>query len=488
MGVHIEHIELYRPLSPPEDQKTTSEGSLSSPPPEQGPSPSVNRYTSSPEQQRGYHDATERQSRSSGYVTPYTMSPSPTSSACVAWMEPCSLLLLQHYLEETSTFLVAKPAHYNPYLTLIVPLAYSDDILMHAVLALSGTQLSFKKGRDHHIHLATRRHYSQTLRSLGPLIAEQSVCEDTERALRIALVSLILCYVEAISGDAGGGGIFLHLRACREMILTVLGSERGRPSNEETRSIKGFVLEVYSFLVLSNRITPYDCCDTARMMPHDPFLDSLDFLQEYKTFGVLLGSVQGLFELIPLASKLALDRLREELEDSQIAAAARRNRCHRRFVYDNLIIVLEQWRSPAVSPEMTEWYLEHSWIGEIYRQALLIFVKISMCGSVVDNPKVIATIQGHIDVVMPLLLPVADSPLGTLLLWPVMVIGSCLIAECQRQFFLNRLYNETKVVVAQVVEAGKLLELVWYDADKRAYGPFGLHLAMKKHKINFGVS
>lgn len=196
MGVHIEHIELYRPLSPPEDQKTTSEGSLSSPPPEQGPSPSVNRYTSSPEQQRGYHDATERQSRSSGYVTPYTMSPSPTSSACVAWMEPCSLLLLQHYLEETSTFLVAKPAHYNPYLTLIVPLAYSDDILMHAVLALSGTQLSFKKGRDHHIHLATRRHYSQTLRSLGPLIAEQSVCEDTERALRIALVSLILCYVE----------------------------------------------------------------------------------------------------------------------------------------------------------------------------------------------------------------------------------------------------------------------------------------------------
>jgi hypothetical protein len=69
-----------------------------------------------------------------------------------------------------------------------------------------------------------------------------------------------------------------------------------------------------------------------------------------------------------------------------------------------------------------------------------------------------------------------------------MIIGSCLVAESQRRFFLNRLYNETKVVVAQVVEAGKLLELVWNDEDKRAYGPFGLHFAMKKHKINFGVS
>jgi hypothetical protein len=123
------------------------------------------------------------------------------SSNCAMSTSPHSLLLLQHYLEETSTFLVAKPAPYNPYLTLFVPLAYSDDLLMHAVLTLSGTQLSFKKARDYQIHLATRRHYSETLRSLGTLVAEQSVCEDFQRALRIALVSLILCYVEVSSHE-----------------------------------------------------------------------------------------------------------------------------------------------------------------------------------------------------------------------------------------------------------------------------------------------
>ena len=183
-----------------------------------------------------------------------------------------------------------------------------------------------------------------------------------------------------------------------------------------------------------------------------------------------------------------MDRLCEEKEDMQSAAAARHSQSDRQSTCDELVSVLEQWRSPAVAPEMAEWSLEHTWTGEIYRQALLIFLRVAMCGSVVDNPKVIAAIQRHIDVVMPLLLPVADSPFGTLLLWPVMIIGSCLVAEGQRRFFLNRLYNETKVVVAQVIECGKLLELVWNDDDKRAYGPFGLHLVMKKHKINLGLS
>lgn len=132
-------------------------------------------------------------------TTSYAESPSLMLSNGPNSMSPHSSLLLQHYLEETSAFLVAKPAQFNPYVTIVVPLAYSDDLLMHAVLALSGTQLSFRKARDYHIHLATRRHYSEALRMLDTIVAQQSVCEDVQRALRIALVSLILCYVEVSS-------------------------------------------------------------------------------------------------------------------------------------------------------------------------------------------------------------------------------------------------------------------------------------------------
>lgn len=54
-------------------------------------------------------------------------------------LTPSSLLLLQHYLEATLMFLVAKPLINNPFITVILPLALSDDLLMHSVLALSGT-------------------------------------------------------------------------------------------------------------------------------------------------------------------------------------------------------------------------------------------------------------------------------------------------------------------------------------------------------------
>jgi len=183
-----------------ENQTFISVVCLSTPHPERAPLLRLPQDSSAPGRERESDDITKSQS-SKKHSASYTMSPFLVSPDTAISMSPHSPLLLQHYLEETSAFLVAKPASYNPYLTFVIPLAYSDDILMHAVLALSGTQLSFTKAQDYHIHLATRRHYSETLRSLGTLVADQSVCEDAQRALRIALVSLVLCYVEVSSQE-----------------------------------------------------------------------------------------------------------------------------------------------------------------------------------------------------------------------------------------------------------------------------------------------
>lgn len=114
-------------------------------------------------------------------------------------LTPSSLLLLQHYLDATSTFLVAKPWSSNPFVTVVLPLAYSDDLLMHSVLALSGTHLSFKKGGDLDIQLATRQHYSLLLRNLRSIFASESAHDDVRRTLRLLLVLVILCHVEVNS-------------------------------------------------------------------------------------------------------------------------------------------------------------------------------------------------------------------------------------------------------------------------------------------------
>ena len=113
---------------------------------------------------------------------------------------PHALLLLQHYLEDTSTFLVAKSRSYNPYVGLIVPLAHSDDLIMNAILALSGTQLAFKTPENEDIQVVTRRHYSYTLQKLSVAVADESICTDIQATLRLILVLLVLCYVE-VSGN-----------------------------------------------------------------------------------------------------------------------------------------------------------------------------------------------------------------------------------------------------------------------------------------------
>ena len=127
-------------------------------------------------------------------------------------------------------------------------------------------------------------------------------------------------------------------------------------------------------------------------------------------------------------------------------------------------------------------------IGEVFRHALLSFLKASMCGSVVNNPKVLISVQRHIDIAFPLLDPVADTPFVTVLLWPIMILGSCLICEHQRKYLAHHLRFESKIDICQVPEAGKLLEILWNEEDERAYGPYGLYFVMRKYDINFSMA
>lgn len=247
----------------------------------------------------------------------------------------------------------------------------------------------------------------------------------------------------------------------------------------DIKLIQGFALEVYFYLVLVNSITPYRR-DEARAIPFDSFFTSLEFLKEYDTFGVFFSCGQGLFEMIPQISILAMNRLAEE----ESCSASEETKA----TYLAMVGTLMEWQSPPVASEMAEWEAEHIATGEIYRQALLIFLKASMCGSVIKNPKVIVAIQHHIDAAFPLFPSVSMSPFGTLLLWPIMIIGSCLICEHQRRFFIQRLHSEKKVDVRQVREAANLLECLWEDEDERSYGPYGLYLVMRKHQINFSMA
>lgn len=408
-----------------------------------------------------------------------------------------SFHLLQHYLEDTACFLVPKVRTRNPFITHVLPLAYSDDLLMHAVMALSGIHLCYQQKDNIDIQLATRNHYSLLLKGLRLAFVDESKQPCTERSLRLLVILVVLCHVEvswpqrpeavltatylrddqALAGEPHGG-IFPHLRASRQLILSLLHKPDVN-MNSDNKRMKGFVLEVYAYLVLANNITPYGRSE-ARTLPLDPFITSFELLREYETFGLFFSCGHGLFETIPKICIFAMNRLAEE-EGSNLCSTENQQ------TFDHLVSSLLEWKSPPVDPEMIEFEIAHLSAGEAYRQALLMFVKTAMCGSVVDNPKVIAEIQGHIEVIDDAMPIIHVSPFVTVMLWPLMIMGSCLTSPRGRAKLMMAL-EESAIELMQVAVAAKLLRLLWEDNDKRAFGPFGLHLIMQKHNINFSMA
>lgn len=261
------------------------------------------------------------------------------------------------------------------------------------------------------------------------------------------------------------------------MLKLTSDSGRGDKSSTGDQAVEGFVLELYAYLALVANITPY-ALDDQRTIPLDPVLLSLGFLQDYENFGAVLSCGLSLFEKIPIISVLARQRLLEDETTGQCSLESVQT-------YQSLLQDLLEWTSPPPSSDVEDYAFAHRYCGETYRHSLLVYLKSSMYGaSVRDNPDILAEIQGHIDAVWELFPSLIDSPFGSITLWPSIILGSCLTNLDQRRDlcgFLRFPRWHLRVTEACIT----MLKLLWEDPDRRAYGPYGLYLIMKKNGINF---
>lgn len=117
-------------------------------------------------------------------------------------LTPDSFQLLEHYTGVTAPQLPAYIQNQmrNPFINYILPVAFEDDLLMHAVLAVSGAHLSHKLPRATSLELATHKHYSYVLRRLQSEIL-QCFSGDTTRVIRLLLVPAFLCLYEVRSPE-----------------------------------------------------------------------------------------------------------------------------------------------------------------------------------------------------------------------------------------------------------------------------------------------
>ncbi|KAI8719148.1 hypothetical protein NCS52_00695200 [Fusarium sp. LHS14.1] len=391
-------------------------------------------------------------------------------------LTPESPLLLQHYLTTTATML-PMPANKNAFITEIIPAASVDDLLMHSVLVVSGAHMNFEDDLDGAAQKATLCHYSSLIRLLRVEFSELQA-SDIKKLVRLLLILVILCHFEAISG-VNGGALFRHLRASREIILKILRYQESAPLGHDLKTHFGLGLELYSYLIVTNCLTPYGLL-TERTFPLDPFITSLDSLSSYQTFGIMFAGLHGLFELIPQASLLFSQRLTEQeagVDEPSPGCVELHDTIQRR---------LQDWN---VSQAATHSFYDKdsmTHVSEAIRHSLEIYLIAAMQGSSISSPGAISQFQTHVEIFFGSGRKLHQSQWTATLMWPSLIAGSCTTRHDQQQS-LSRTLRNSRYRMKHSIRASNLLQKLWDDTDPRMYGPYGLYLAISQHDLTFGT-
>ncbi|KAF2020038.1 hypothetical protein BU24DRAFT_419629 [Aaosphaeria arxii CBS 175.79] len=393
-------------------------------------------------------------------------------------LTPQSGTLLSHYFRETASFFAMTPLKDNPFVTVLLPIGYTDDLLMHGLMALSGSHLTYKEPNNTALATATQLHYSKLLSGLRAEFSNLRD-DDWEAAERLLRVLVVVCHYEALSGDTQGA-IFNHLRASRHLIQSLLRSKSTKHAvNSDTL---GFSLELYAHLVTCNTITPHGI-SSGRDLPLDNFIMTPEEMKLFPTFGSIFAGGHGLFQLVPEVSLLASERLAEEASGVPRASALLLR------THDELLDRITCWKMPPPSSpkETTEDWEHRRRAAEALRQGLYIYLSTALCGSLVSDPVVICAIQDHITKLFGFAAQLVASQYVATMLWPFVIAGSCMARPVERQALLRHMRSGW-FSMRHLGIIGDTLELLWNDPDPRAYGPYGLHLIMEKHGISLGIA
>lgn len=108
------------------------------------------------------------------------------------FMDSVSSMFLAYFAAETSRYLTTVEPEKNPFLTHMLPLAFSDELILHSLLALGGTNLQ-RKNKSPEINACVCRHYGQVIHRLQDTISRKpSESIDWLRALMALLILYLI--------------------------------------------------------------------------------------------------------------------------------------------------------------------------------------------------------------------------------------------------------------------------------------------------------
>ncbi|CZR57672.1 uncharacterized protein PAC_07561 [Phialocephala subalpina] len=391
---------------------------------------------------------------------------------------PGSRLLFERYLSQTSNDLGITPVSKNPFVGYCIPLAFSTDLIMNCLLALAGADYCTKESADPATKSVAWSHYSLTVRGLRTHLSNNER-RSVESTLHVLLITMGICMIELMSG-APTDKIFHHLLASRHLIHNILSSPTLLTDPDHV-SLFGYLFELYSYRALGGSVHTQQQLNspiTHSLLDLGFFLGSFASTTQYPFyFSTLATRGHLLSAFTPSIASLLKARLSESDSDADEISTTY-------ILYQNLASQLRAWQPPQAQPDV-EFPPQKATAVIIYQNALLIYLHTTFLSPTsLTRPSAFAAailteIQIRIEICLPLLSSLYPSRMEGVLLWPALIIGSCLKREEERNI-LRAAKGRARYKLRTVVWVDEVLERLWRKSSEggewrgRYWGPRGL--------------
>ncbi|KAF7561259.1 hypothetical protein G7046_g2869 [Stylonectria norvegica] len=375
--------------------------------------------------------------------------------------------LLSYYLSRTANSMGNGSTEVNPFIAKLVPLAFSNPLVLQLILAQSAAHREASDERQPNSDEIAQRYYTDSLRMFRNVVGEY-VAGKEGNTLVLTVGSLILCLTEVARGDIHGT-IFDHLTASKSLLSLLLT----RPKSELCGDLPDFLVEYYMHMAASSMISIDPHYSSHPLL--SPDIEQLARGLLAKNYvGQLCGCWLELLILIPQIFHLGQNMM-PTAEGQPVFPSA-----------DDILTfgflqsqVLAFFPDPSVSQSARL-------AGLVFKQAVILYLW-SILGSPYqknENGTHQTLIHGAVSDAISLLSQFpASVRVNTSLCWPLAVIGCCTSDPDVQQILRTRLQTMLDTIgLGNMRQTLVLLEHIWKQPPEET-SPWTLCKAMREHQI-----
>ncbi|CAI6266808.1 unnamed protein product [Periconia digitata] len=407
-------------------------------------------------------------------------------------LTPDSFQLLQYYTNVTGVLLQDFPqtTSLNPFVDVILPVAYDDDLLMHTLLAISGTHLSYsyKVAGVSPFAYATYKHYAHVLRELQRDV-DTLVRRDVSHVVRLLVLLNFLAIYEVYSGSPYAA-LIVHLRGLTQLFCQLRTEVHDISSlPEETRDLASYAYENFNYLTLSNLFIPY---------PHQS--DLVDLLSlassgltmDHEPVTAMLRADKVLLASIPRACALFVRRIAEQSAGEIKPTAAFMTE------YTDLSSTIESWdasiaiieldEDTATNPSYTSHKSKTYLVSRLLQHGLRIYILTAFMGNLpIPSPAIEDAIELEVEALANVHRILAKQG-WNVATWAHLAAVTCFRTDALREEFVALMKTSNHARHFGLIR--EALELLWKEQkhDPKAFGPYGLMRILEKYNMSFCLS